>query len=113
MKTKDLILTGALVGVAYLLYKNSMLQQSEQPTDETSGGGGGGGGFPLSYHPILPAISNPVIAPLNVVVPPLKPRVNRLLQTPPVKEVAESTTPSSDTIANPNLNNEAPEMANP
>lgn len=101
MKTKDLILTGALVGVAYLLYKNSMLQQSEQLTDETSGGGGGGG-FPLSYHPILPAISNPVIAPLNVVVPPLKPRVNRLLQTPPVREVAESTTPSSGTITNPN-----------
>jgi hypothetical protein len=85
MKTKDLITIGALVGVAYLLYKNSMLQkseqQSEQQTDETSGGGGGGGGaFPLSYHPILPAISNPVIAPLNVVVPPIKPRINRLEQ---------------------------------
>jgi hypothetical protein len=82
MKTKNIILSAGLLGLAYLVYKNSKQQPSttETPTEtspeETGGGGGigggGGGAFPLPYHPIIPA--------LEVVVPPIpRPR--------PVKEL--------------------------
>jgi len=79
MKTKNMILTAGLLGLAYLVYKNSNAQPTEQSTDDTSGGGGGGGAFPLSYHPVLPAISNPIIAPIEVVVPIIEKRRNNII----------------------------------
>ena len=78
MKTKNLILTVGLLGLGYMIYKNSNKPAVEDTTDNTdttddtsSGGGGGGGGIgggaslPLGYA---------IIPPINVVVPPIKKR---------------------------------------
>ena len=77
MKTKNIIITAGLLGLAYLVFKNSKQEENATQEDTSGGGGaGGGGGFPLGYHPILPPL-----APLNVVVPPL-PKVRTVVNLP-------------------------------
>jgi hypothetical protein len=80
MKTKNIILSAGLIGLAYLVYKNSK-QKTEVLQEDTSGGGGGiggggiGGGVIGGVYPILPPImGQPNI---NIVVPPVpRPFVN-------------------------------------
>jgi hypothetical protein len=73
MKTKNIIITAGLLGLAYLVFKNSK-QESDATQEDTSGGGGaGGGGFPLGYHPIIPPL-----APLNAVASQLTTTLSQL-----------------------------------
>jgi hypothetical protein len=81
MKTKNVILIGALLGLGYVMYKNSKTKASanSSTTDDTSGGSVGGSSAPggyegLSYHPIIPGMSNPTPGPIEVVVVPLPPK---------------------------------------
>ena len=79
MKTKNVILIGALLGLGYVMYKNSKAKasSSNSTTDDSSGGGGSsapGGYEGLSYHPIIPGMSNPTPGPIEVVVTPLPPK---------------------------------------
>jgi hypothetical protein len=78
MKTKNIIITAGLLGLAYLVFKNSK-QESDATTEDTSGGDGGGAGGGGGFHPIIPPL-----APLNVVVPPLPPK-NRAVENIPAQ----------------------------
>ena len=127
MKTKDLLLTvGLIAGAYYLLNKNSKPKNDTSDGSEGGGsapGGGGGGAFPLGYHPIIPAISNPTPGPIEVVVVPVPPKprprnIENQIGSPIVepdlmpKPNTNDTPAPSSTSPKPTVNNQL-ETANP
>ena len=83
MKTKNIILTGVLLGLGYLVYKNSNKQSDatdETATDDGSGGGAGGGGSMGGGGMLVPPM------PIHILVPPLPPKVRTVISAPAIYE---------------------------